>query len=156
MLSFIFCLALSVAQLFFQTVVLPPLLITIPSNLGLLISTFSSEIVGSMTELAWVLITNHADKYFHEALFGVELDKKQRDALRKVNSLDTALQIATTKLSVIAGSLVQASSQKWGICLSTVICFALIGLNIGSRWLGGQFHAIERNWEDGIERNHFL
>lgn len=36
--------------------VLPPLLTTIPNNLGLLISTFSSEIVGSLIELAWVLI----------------------------------------------------------------------------------------------------
>ena len=155
-LSFILCLALSVAQLFFQTMVLPPLLTTISINLGLLISIFSSDIAASITELAWVQITNHADKYFHEVLFGVQLDNKQRDALRKVESLDTALQIVTTKLLVTAGSLVQASSQNWGILLSTAICFALIGLNICSRWLGGQFHAIEKNWEDGIERNHSL
>ncbi|GAB1319479.1 hypothetical protein MFIFM68171_09689 [Madurella fahalii] len=31
------------------------------------ISTFSSEIVASIDELAWAMVTNHADMSFHEA-----------------------------------------------------------------------------------------
>lgn len=109
-----------------------------PNHLGLLISIFSSEIVGSIIELAWVRITNDADEYFHQLLYGVKLDSKQRDALQKVESLDIALQIGTTKVLVIAGSLVQAFSQNMGLVLATVTCLALIRLNVCSRWLGGQ------------------
>lgn len=114
LLVFFFCVALSVIQLFFQTIVLPPFLKTIPDNLGLLISIFRSEIVGNITDLAWVLIIDGTDRYFHDALFGASLNSKQQDALRKVESLDAVIQIGTTRILVIAPSLVQASSEAMG------------------------------------------
>jgi hypothetical protein len=156
LLVFCFCFGLSVMQLFLQTIVLPPFLATIPDNLGLLISTFSSEIVGNVTDLAWVMITDGTDRYFHDALFGASLNSKQRDALRKVESFDAVLQIGTTRILVIAGSLVQACSETTGFPLAIILCLFLIGLNVCSRWLGGQFKAVEKNWEDVVERNHYL
>jgi hypothetical protein len=145
-----------VTQLFLQTIVLPPFLATIPDNVGLLISTFSSEIVGNVTDLAWVMITDGTDRYFHDALFGASLNSKQRDALRKVESFDAVLQIGTTRILVIAGSLVQACSGTTGFPLAIILCLFLIGLNVCSRWLGGQFKAVEKNWEDVVERNQYL
>ena len=155
-LAFIFCFSLAAAQLSFQIVLLPSLLEGIPHNAGLLISTFSSEIVEDMIEWAWVLITDDVDRYFHDGLIGARLSPKQRDALRKVDCLAAALQIGTTKVPGPLVSLIQAFCQVAGVFTAITICVGLIGLNFGSRVLGGQHKAVEKNWDRTVARNKSL
>lgn len=155
-LTFMFCFTLTVTQILFQTILVPQIVQNIPPNIGLLTGIFSSEFMNDIIEWTWVFITDDLDRYFHDGLFGTRLSPKQLDALRKTSCLDTVLQILTTKILLIEGSLAQACWNGTGGFLAIIICVGLTGVNVGSRVLWGQLQAITDKWEETVRRNNFL
>jgi hypothetical protein len=149
------CFLLLIVQALFQTY-LPALTKKRSVRDALCIATAVPFILGSLTDLAWIPVTNHFDRSFHQSLFGAELDRKQRDSLRKVESFDTFVRISVLKVFVIFCSLAQASYQAAGAPLAITGSIALLGFNGLSRWMTGQFDVLEQTWELRLERDKLL
>lgn len=148
-------IALVAGQIVFQMAV-PRLTERLSDRLALSIAVGVPAVAEHLGELVWIPITNDLDRLFHWRLIWVRLDSKQRDALRKCDSLDAVLRICVLRLPAILFSTVQAYHQAVGVNLAILVALLLVGLNAAGRAMAGQGKAIEDNWEKSLRRNETL
>src|SRR6266566_2761514 len=111
----IFALLLSGVLTAAQFLLLPRILEQVPAKFGLLIGYGVSTILDLIVNGIWILITVDLEAGFHSGLIGTKLNKVQRDALRKCDSLDGIIRICITKLPVVVVSLVWVFKPIIGI-----------------------------------------
>lgn len=151
-LAFLFSIALTVLQLY----VLPSVLEGVPGRLGIWVGYYVATVLDAVTDGIWILVTVDLDAHFHRGLLGVELDKMQRDALRKCESLDTSVRIFCTKLPVAIASLILVFKDVLGITLAFLLGLTFILANILSRQLSRQGKTAKKTWKRLVLRNDSL
>jgi len=154
-ISLAICTTLLVAQGAFQTF-LPEIAKMASTKTTLCLAILVPCILGALINIAWVPITNTLETFVHRELFNTELNKKQRDSLRKFPSLDTLIQISVLKIPVIFYSLYQASSQATGATIAVMGSSGLILCNYLMRRLMGEFDLMEKIWEERLQRDKLL
>lgn len=147
-------IGLLIAQVLFQTRWLPALTY-LPERITLSMALGVPVLADHLSDLAWIPITNHLDRTFHLGLVGARLDGKQRDALRKTDSLSTVLRLCTLKLPIFFLSFGQAF-QSVPFPFAMGLCLGLVPANVLSRRSMGQQRAIAETWEHTVRRNSCL
>jgi hypothetical protein len=151
-------------------------------RLALSIAVGVPAVTEHLADLAWLPVTNDLDRTFHWRLLvgsrggspnrgngtcgggggggggggARNLSPKQRDALRKTDSLDAVLRIGVLKLPAVLFSMVQAYHLAMGVGFALLLSLGLVGVNAASRAVAGQGRAIEDNWEKCLRRNETL
>ncbi|KAJ9129539.1 hypothetical protein NKR23_g12516 [Pleurostoma richardsiae] len=150
------CLVMFLVSVFLtavQFVALPPLLERVPEKQALWVAFGLPIALEQATDGAWILITVELDTHLHNSLIGAKLNHKQRDALRKCISLDTAIRIFITKILIAVVSLTLAFRPAMGTPLALVASPTLVAVNQLSRRLMGQEKALDEYWERRVQRN---